>query len=391
MELARRQAGIGTVSILDGGLIEVGGMLRIWDTSTVTIDGGTLKLDSTTLDLQGTLDFNAGNLHLTDAGGYTVGANNNVIDQRLGGIDVRLFDSRGLIVEETLTVPTGNSITVNGGSVAAAALVNDELVISTNSTLATASGLTNNANMVLVDSTVDGPVNNASGGAITVVGTAQFNGLVSGPGNFFGPGTANFNGGLAIGASPAEVTFEGDVTLASSNTLFIEIGGLLAGDEFDQLSIDGSATLDGTLKVDLISEFSPSVGDTFEILTAASVFDTFVFKDLPDMGGLLWNVNYGAASVVLEVITPFSADFDFDGDVDNDDLAKWQGDYGGQGSDADGDGDSDGADFLAWQRQFGSPGAPGLTPSTTVPEPMTTSMLLIGVFFGNQTRRRAGR
>ncbi len=48
-----------------------------------------------------------------------------------------------------------------------------------------------------------------------------------------------------------------------------------------------------------------------------------------------------------------SADFDNDGDVDGNDLAQWEGDFGLNGdSDADGDADSDGADFLAWQRQF---------------------------------------
>ena len=45
------------------------------------------------------------------------------------------------------------------------------------------------------------------------------------------------------------------------------------------------------------------------------------------------------------------SDFNGDGTVDSDDLAKWKGDFGVKDdSDADGDGDSDGADFLAWQR-----------------------------------------
>jgi hypothetical protein len=48
-------------------------------------------------------------------------------------------------------------------------------------------------------------------------------------------------------------------------------------------------------------------------------------------------------------------DFDEDGDVDGDDLAQWQGDFGANGlSDGDDDGDSDGADFLYWQRQLRS-------------------------------------
>ena len=67
----------------------------------------------------------------------------------------------------------------------------------------------------------------------------------------------------------------------------------------------------------------------------------------------------------------YSADFDQDRDVDGDDLAQWQGDFGASpDSDADGDGDSDGADFLIWQRQAGS-GVPVLSAVVAVPEPST--------------------
>lgn len=61
-------------------------------------------------------------------------------------------------------------------------------------------------------------------------------------------------------------------------------------------------------------------------------------------------------------------DFDGDLDVDDLDLAKWQGDYGINGnSDADGDGDSDGRDFLIWQRNVGT-GVP-ISSAVSVPEP----------------------
>ena len=95
-------------------------------------------------------------------------------------------------------------------------------------------------------------------------------------------------------------------------------------------------------------------------------------ESLPGLTGLLsWNVNYDTVGdrVLLEVSSPFSTDFDGDGDVDSDDLFKWQGDYGvDNGSDADGDGDSDGTDFLAWQQQRGS-GVSPLASTPAVPEP----------------------
>ena len=74
-------------------------------------------------------------------------------------------------------------------------------------------------------------------------------------------------------------------------------------------------------------------------------------------------------------VTP--GDFDFDGDVDNDDLALWEADYGlRDDSDSDGDGDSDGVDFLTWQWNFA--GAGSITSSTSVPEPTSTALLTLG-------------
>jgi glucose/arabinose dehydrogenase len=81
---------------------------------------------------------------------------------------------------------------------------------------------------------------------------------------------------------------------------------------------------------------------------------------------------------VTRIVTSPSGDFDSDGDVDGDDLAQWQGDYGiDGGSDADGDGDSDGRDFLTWQRNFGSTIGP-MSAGVSAPEP-STALLLAGV------------
>jgi hypothetical protein len=53
--------------------------------------------------------------------------------------------------------------------------------------------------------------------------------------------------------------------------------------------------------------------------------------------------------------SPLAADFDRDGDVDIDDLARWESGWGVDAlSDADGDCLSDGGDWLIWQQQTGS-------------------------------------
>lgn len=187
----------------------------------------------------------------------------------------------------------------------------------------------------------------------------------------------------APGFSPAAVN-RGSVSYQGE--LEIEIGGLSAGSEFDQLNHvlgAGVADLGGVLDVDFINGFTPSAGDTFEIITAASVLDTFDTVRLPPVpGDLHWFVNYGAMSV--ELVSTYSADFDEDGDVDDDDLIAWEGGFGDlpathMTGDANSNSAANGFDFLAWQRQYGSGG--GAAAASAAPEPSSVTLIMLG-FFG---------
>jgi T5SS/PEP-CTERM-associated repeat protein len=201
----------------------------------------------------------------------------------------------------------------------------------------------------------------------------------------------NDGGTVEPGNSPGALTIEGSYVQTSSGILNIEIGGT-SPVQYDQLHVvSGTAALAGTLNVSLIDPiggsnlFAPSVGDSFEILTAGELLGTFnseLFPLIPGKVGLRFLMDYDAAldRVLLTVAPYFSADFDEDGDVDPDDLAVWQAGYAigtshAQG-DADGDGAADGADFLVWQRQNGSTLAGS---SSAIPEPASWLGLLIGI------------
>jgi hypothetical protein len=85
------------------------------------------------------------------------------------------------------------------------------------------------------------------------------------------------------------------------------------------------------------------------------------------------------------VVGALTGDFDHNGVVNGDDLAKWRGDFGhNAGSDADNDGDSDGADFLAWQQNLGAGPA-----AASVPEPGTIglSVAVVVLFLGRRLHR----
>ena len=107
-------------------------------------------------------------------------------------------------------------------------------------------------------------------------------------------GDVNNSGGVvAPGNSPGVLTIEGDYTQGSEGILSIEIG-----DGHDQLVVNGTATLGGSLEVTLIDNYSVNPGDSFDILDFASIVGDFATINLPD--GLLWDVDSG--TLITEVV-----------------------------------------------------------------------------------------
>ncbi len=118
---------------------------------------------------------------------------------------------------------------------------------------------------------------------------------------------------------------------------------------------------------------------SFDILTfggtRAGTFDQLIAPSLA--GDLEWILDFQSDRVSL--FATYAADFDYNGVVDQLDLAAWQNGYGifqathGQG-DANRNGIVDKADFLTWQRQFGL--GTNLAQQHAVPEPTSLSLLV---------------
>jgi hypothetical protein len=205
-------------------------------------------------------------------------------------------------------------------------------------------------------------------------------GALTGAGAIFG-NVCN-NGAVIPGDAIGSVAIAGAYTQQASGSLTFELGGSAPGLQYDQLLITGAGALAGTLAVDLIDGFTPNIGQTFTILTANEVDGTFTTEMLPSLPGLVFDVVYNPQSVVLTVSPAFTADFNEDGHVDLDDMARWQGDFSVNAlSDADNDGDSDGDDFLAWQQQLGS-GFPRESASGVIPEPSALALVSLVVCSG---------
>jgi len=176
-------------------------------------------------------------------------------------------------------VPAGKSIYVYQASAGGGKLVNEGLIAAAYGKLATTEGLVNHGELVLIDTTVDGPVQSPAGHHVNVIGTVEFNGPVSGGGGFFGSGTAVFNDEHHPGDSTAVVTSECNLTYGPDAALTIELGGTA---DYDRLLTSRDLTLDGTLNVVLVNGFMPRPGDAFDVLDWAALSGEFGTINLPD-------------------------------------------------------------------------------------------------------------
>ena len=203
-------------------------------------------------------------------------------------------------------------------------------------------------------------------------------------------------GTIAPGLSAGKIRFEQDLTLNAGSVLEYEFGGLTPITQFDQIDVGGTATLIGTIEVQLIDNFQPSVGDTFQVLTATSVvntFDNIVTSDGSNMFNFDVTAIYSATDVKLRIDDIFlSADFDHDDDVDGTDFLILQVGLGltmevdNTNGDANGDGLVDDADLSIWENQYGSVISP-LVAAAAVPEPSGCVLLILGAI-GLFRRRR---
>jgi hypothetical protein len=139
----------------------------------------------------------------------------------------------------------------------------------------------------------------------TTLGTLAVNG-----GSLFGGGTLGYNvvddsvlsPGTSIAAT-GKLSVADTYTQQSAGALDIQLNGTTAGTNYDQLKVTGAATLGGTLNITL--GFTPTVGQTFTILTASSLGGTqfTTVNGLAINGTEHFTITYGAGGVQLKVVT----------------------------------------------------------------------------------------
>ncbi len=263
----------GTLSIAKGSTLTVTGTLAQVSGSTLTggsyVLGGTLELGSGI-----SLTTNAANLTLE--GGTIKSGTANAL--------ASLASNTG-----TLEV-AGNSTFTTSGNFNNSGVLD----VTSGSTFSVGSNTyTESAGTTTVDGALTGNVS-VTGGTLLGAGTLKNNVSVGGSGT-----APSISVGDAGKAGLLKIT--GTYTQLSTGTLNVTVGGTALGSEYSRLEVTGTASLSGTLTVDLINSFTPKVGASFTILSAKSITGTFSTQYIDINSSEYFAVSYTSKGVVLTV------------------------------------------------------------------------------------------
>ena len=113
--------------------------------------------------------------------------------------------------------------------------------------------------------------------------------------------------------------------------------------------ISGAVTLGGALQVSLINSFSPTWGNSFDILDWGTVGGVFSTLTLPGLNaGLSWNTSQLYTDGILSIM--LSGDYNLNGVVDAADYVVWRKGLGTTYSQTD---------YNVWRSHFGQTAGSG--------------------------------
>jgi autotransporter-associated beta strand protein len=154
-------------------------------------------------------------------------------------------------------------------------------------------------------------VTNINGGVLQVDGSISSNTFVNNKGTLAGGGTVNgnvtnYSGNVSPGGAlgvPGVLTVSNNYMQSPSATLTVQIGGADPG-QASVLNVLGNGNLNGALDPELVNDFVPAIGQSFNFLSYASVTSSFSHIKNPvfDHGTKRWSLVYGPNSAYLVVV-----------------------------------------------------------------------------------------
>ncbi|MCW3056416.1 MAG: type 1 secretion C-terminal target domain subclass, partial [Solirubrobacterales bacterium] len=268
------------------GRVELsGGTLEAIGSANVAHSGGTFTQSSGTLGGTGTFTFSSA---FTWSGGSQAGKGTTVLASG-GALSLTTATTNTFLeAERTLKVNSGATATMSANAIlylAESAQVQNAGTFNANGNETASAGIyANGGGGQLFHNT----------GTLTRSGTGAFRVTVP----FENEGTVNIIKGVLRPNSYPQ---------SSGGTLDVHIGGTEPGTGFGQLSVEGTATLAGTLQITTESAFKPKAGDTFRIINASVRSGTFSVINGTEAGtGLTYEAKYDATGVTLTVVSGFT-------------------------------------------------------------------------------------
>jgi autotransporter-associated beta strand protein len=292
--LAVRFSNSGIVDI-QSGTLWLDGPFTNFNSATGTLNGGTYLV-------AGVWRFPGANIVTNNATLALRGPASQIINQNTGASGIGGFTSN--TATASLALQNRNLSTTAGGGV-----------------FTNAGSMTFDAGTFTV---AGGGRYRQTGGATTLIsggvtastaevagGTLRGNGTITG-------NVQNTGGTVTPGFSAGTISVDGNYSQTSGAVLEVEIagrapaGGGIAGADFDQLNVTGSATLGGVVNISVLGSVVPVAGDDYPIIPRATSLSsefTVVLGSQINTEGLFFDPEYAATSFKL-IVTWIDAGLD---------------------------------------------------------------------------------
>ncbi len=317
-------AGAGLLRITGGGQVNAAegvigddplSNLTIPGTGAVTVDGAGSKWTNTDY-----LEVGSGSLYISDGAQVSNSSRSDIAVTGLGIVTVDGAGSKWTCGGDLYIHGFGALNIIGGGSVSSAGIANvgdnqyvggTATIDGSGSTWVATGGLNLGVNGGVATLTVRNGGLVSCGGPFSIgaKGTLNGDGTISG---------AVSNGGVvAPGSTVGALHVSGSYTQTAAGKLQIELSGTTPGTQFDRLTVTGAVTLGGTLQVSLTGGFTPTIGNSFDVLDWGTLSGTFSTLVLPTLAApLAWDTSQLYTTGALAVSGPtVRGDFNRDGQL----------------------------------------------------------------------------